>query len=170
MAEKSVVWRDQMVFLNETQYVGRVKSAECDIQRKMVTVGGLGGIGDLEVPNGKYEAPTATVEFQSLALADVSQLTNNDGWIKLRMTGQVRVLDSDTGTRIVDAAITRIHGYVKNPPVPGFNDEGSPYTANIAVHFIEISNSTGRVFMLDMQSGAKYPPDDPGQYGLTVTI
>ncbi|CDT72017.1 phage major tail tube protein [Vibrio coralliirubri] len=170
MAEKSVVWRDQMAFINETQYVGRVKSASSDLQRKMTTVGGLGGLGDVEVPTGKYEAPTATVEFQSVALGDVAQLTNNDGWIKLRLTGQVRMLDSETGTKTIDAGITRIHGFVKNPPVPGYNDEGSPYTANIAVHFIEISNTSGRVFMLDMQTGAKYPPDAPGQFGITVTL
>ncbi|MGR6858891.1 phage major tail tube protein [Aliivibrio salmonicida] len=170
MAETSVIMRNPMCFINETHYVGRVKSVGCEMTKKMTTVGGLGGVGSVEVPTGKYEATTATVEFASIANGDVVQLNKNDGFVKLRMTAQVRMLDASTGTRIIDQAVTRIHGFVKNPPVPGYNDDGSPYTAQIAVLFIEILNTSGRIFMVDFVNGVTYPDGSPGEYGITVSL
>lgn len=170
MAERSVIWRDQMAFINETQYISRVRSAEMELNRKMITVGGLGGIGDMEMPNGKYEAATMSVAFQSVSLTDVAMFSKNEGWVKLRLTGQLRMADSNTGTRVVDNAITRVHGYVKNPPVPGYQEDGSPYTAQISVMFLEIMDQTGRVFMVDYINGIVYPDDGPGAGGFTFTI
>ncbi|PKF50921.1 phage major tail tube protein [Enterovibrio nigricans] len=170
MAETSVIMRNPMVFINETHYVGRVKSVACEMTKKMMSVGGMGGVGNMEIPTGKYEPATASVEFSSIANGDVVQLNKNDGFVKLRMTAQIRMLDASSGTRIIDQAVTRIHGYVKNPPVPGYSDDGSPYTAQIAVSFIEILNTSGRIFMVDFVNGVMYPDGSPGEYGITVSF
>jgi len=170
VSQTSVVWRNKTVFIKETQYAGRVSSAEVALTRATVSVGGLGGVGAMQVPNGKYEAATANLTFQSLALSDVSLLTGDDGWVELRLSGEVRMLDSSTGTRVVDAAYTRIKGWCLNPPVPGMNDDGSPYTANISMAFIEIIGSSGTVLKIDWINGIVEPAQNPGNFGATITI
>lgn len=169
-AQTSAVWRNQMVFINEDQYIGRITEASAELTRQTIEVGGLGGVGKMNVPNGKYEASKASLTFQSLTLSDVAQMAGNDGWVELRLTGQVRMLDSSTGTRIVDAAYTRIKGWCLNPPVPGLNDDGAPYTADISLAFIEILGSTGTVLKIDWINGIVEPSQDPGNFGATINL
>lgn len=170
IAQASVIWRNQTVFINENMYAGRVLSAEVTMSRATIELGGLGNVGKIQVPNGKYEASTANINFQSIALSDVAQLVGNDGFISLRLTGEVRVLDSSTGTRLVDAAYTRIKGWCLNPPVPGLNDDGSPYTANISVTYLEIVGSSGTVFKVDFINNIIEPAPEPGSVGFTITV
>ncbi len=170
VAQTSVVWRNQTVFLKETMYAGRITSAEVSLTRSTIEVGGLGGVGKMQVPTGKFEASQASVSFQSLALSDVSLLVGDDGWIELRLAGDVRTLDSSTGTRVIDAAYSRIKGWCLNPPVPGLNDDGSPYTANISMAYLEIIGSSGTVFKVDWINNIVEPAQNPGNFGATITL
>lgn len=168
--EKSVVWRDQSVFLNNTMYIGRVSQASCDIRRKTTNVGGLGGVGNVEVPTGKVEPIKAQLNFNSLSVGDIRQLTRNDGYVDLRMTGTVRVLDTDTGTRTVGGAVTRLKGWVLNPPTPIYSDDPQPYNIEISVLFIEVADQQGTALLIDIPNGIIEPSGDSGSYGVTITI
>ncbi len=170
VAQTSVVWRNKMVFIKETMYAGRVSNAEVSLTRSTIEVGGVGAVGKMQVPTGKFEASQANVTFETLALSDVSLLVGDDGWMELRMTGEVRVLDSSTGTRIVDAAQTRIKGWCLNPPVPGLSDENANYTANISMAFLEIIGSSGTVLKVDWINNIVEPKQTPGSFGVTVTV
>jgi hypothetical protein len=168
--EKSVVWRDLAVFLNNTMYIGRVGQASCDIRRKTVTVGGLGGVGSVDVPTGKVEPIKSQLTFNSLSVADIRQLTSNDGYVELRMTGTVRILDTDTGTRTVGGAVTRLKGWVLNPPTPTYSDEPQPYQIEISVLFIEVSDQQGTALLIDIPNGIMEPSGSSSGYGVTVTV
>ncbi|MFV0262039.1 MAG: phage major tail tube protein [Kluyvera sp.] len=168
MAEKNIIWRNQAVALNNTIYVGRISKGGMTIERKTTTLSSLGGVGDVAVPNGKFNASTATLEFNSLSTADARQLCQNDGYVKLRLTGQARVVDSASGTRVVNNAVTQIYGWVTNPPVNLFNND-EPYTANISVLFVSVSDQQGRVFEVDFENGTSYPEDTPST-GVSFTI
>ncbi|MGR5240217.1 phage major tail tube protein [Photobacterium damselae] len=157
MSTASVIMTNQAAYINEAHYVGRVKSASSEIKRTTVKVGGLGGVGSIDVPNGKFEPITASVVFEQLAPADIRRLNENGGFVKLRLTGLVKVLDSHTGLRVNGSMTTRIHGFVTNPPTPNYTDESQDYTANISVAFIEVSDNGGQVFMVDFAKGICYP-------------
>ncbi len=157
MSEASVILTNQSVYLNEKQYVGRIKSASAEITRKTITLGGLGGVGGVEVPTGKLEPIKASVPFENLAPNDIRALNKDGGFVKLRCTGVVRVLDTHTGLRQTGSMTTRIHGYVLNPPSPNYSDEPQDYTANISVQFIEVSDNSGQIFMVDFAKGLIYP-------------
>ncbi|WP_367971603.1 phage major tail tube protein [Vibrio scophthalmi] len=148
---------NQAAYINESQYIGRVKSMSAEIKRKTKLVGGLGGVGGVEVPTGKYEPITASVPFASLSAKDIRSLNENGGYVKLRFTGVVRVLDTHTGIRKEGSLTTRIHGYVTNPPSPSYDDEQQDYTANISVQFIEITDGGGQIFMVDFAKGISFP-------------
>lgn len=168
--EKSVVWRDLAAFLNNTMYIGRISQGSCDIRRKTVNVGGLGGVGNVDVPNGKFEPIKAQLNFSSLSVADIRQLTRNDGYVELRMTGTCRVLDTDTGTRTVGGAVTRIKGWVLNPPTPTYSDEPQPYNIEISVLFIEVADQQGTALLIDIPNGIVEPSGDNGSLGVTITV
>ncbi len=168
--QHDVMWRDQSVFINESQYIGRVASAEATLTRQTTTVGGLGGVGQMQVPNGKFEASTATVNFQSVAPSDLLAMVGNDGWVELRMSGNVRILDASSGTRKLDSVQTRIKGWCLNPPVPGMNDQGAPYSANISVAVLEISNNAGTIFKVDFINGIVEPSQDTASLSIGITI
>ncbi|MNQ32641.1 hypothetical protein D3C85_460520 [compost metagenome] len=169
-AEQSVIWRDQMAFINNTMYIGRVSQASCEIRRKTTTLGGLGGIGSVDVPTGKFEPIKARINFTSLSVADIRQLTANDGYIELRMTGTVRVLDTNTGTRTVGGAVSRIKGWVLNPPTPTFAEEPQPYDAEISVLFVEVSDQQGVALLIDIPNGIVEPSGSSGSSGITITV
>lgn len=168
--EKSVVWRDLSAFLNNTMYIGRISQGSCEIRRKTVNVGGLGGVGNVDVPNGKFEPIKAQLNFSSLSVADIRQLTRNDGYVELRMTGTCRVLDTDTGTRTVGGAVTRIKGWVLNPPTPIYSDEPQPHNIEISVLFIEVADQQGTALLIDIPNGIVEPSGDSGSYGVTITV
>ncbi|MFV0261383.1 MAG: phage major tail tube protein [Kluyvera sp.] len=168
MAEKNVIWRNQAVMLNDTQYIGRISKGSQTLERKTSTLSSLGGIGDIAVPNGKFNASTATLEFNNLSTADARQLSGNDGWVRLRLSGECRVTDSSTGTRTVNRATTLINGWVTNPPVNLFNND-EPYTANISVLYLQVSDESGVVLEVDWDNGTVYPDDAPSE-GFTITI
>lgn len=170
MAETSVIMRNPMVFINETHYVGRVKSVACEMTKKMMSVGGMGGVAIWRSQRANTSLRRHRLSSLRLPMVMWFSSIKNDGFVKLRMTAQIRMLDASSGTRIIDQAVTRIHGYVKNPPVPGYSDDGSPYTAQIAVSFIEILNTSGRIFMVDFVNGVMYPDGSPGEYGITVSF
>ena len=157
MSESSVIMTNMSAYVNDVHYVGRIKSASTEITRKTITLGGLGGIGGIDVPTGKFEPIKATVPFEQLAPADIRRLNENGGFVKLRLTGLVKVLDTHTGLRKNGSMTTRIHGFVKNPPTPNYSDEQQDYSADISVMFIEISDSAGVVFMVDIAKGISYP-------------
>lgn len=168
MAEKSVIWRNQAVMLNDTQYIGRISKGGMTLERKTSTLSSLGGIGDIAVPNGKFNASQATLEFNNLSTADARMLSSNDGFVRLRLSGQCRVTDSNTGTRTVNTAITLINGWVTNPPVNLFNND-EPYTANINVLYVNVSDESGTVLEVDWDNGTVYPDDSPTE-GYTITV
>jgi hypothetical protein len=168
--EKSVVWRDQAVFLNNTMYIGRISQGSCEIRRKTVNVGGLGGVGSADVPTGKFEPIKASLTFNSLSVGDIRQMTANDGYVELRMTGTVRVLDTNTGTRTVGGAATRVKGWVLNPPTPIYSDDPQPYTIEISVLFIEVTDQQGTALLIDIPNGIVEPNDNSGSYGITITV
>lgn len=170
MAENHVTKRNHMAFIDETQYVGRIKGVTAEPQLKMETFSGLGGIGDIEVPTGDYEALTVNVEFDSTSIGDLRLLTKNGNYTNLKLMCDVRVIDASSGTRRIDGIATRIWGFVKNPPMSFHTKEKAAYTANIACYRIEVSDATGRVFELDFVNGVRYPEDVPGSGGLTITF
>ncbi|EJL3960650.1 phage major tail tube protein [Vibrio parahaemolyticus] len=170
MAENHVTKRNHMCFINETQYIGRVKAITAEPQLKVETFSALGGIGDMEIPNGDYEAMAANIEFDSTAPADLKQLTKNGGYVAIRALCDVRGLDVTTGTRRLDGVVTRIWGYVKNPPATHHTKEKVAYTAQMSVFRIEISNNSGRLFELDFVTGVRYPADEPGSGGITISL
>lgn len=149
----SVIMTQQQVYINETQYIGRVKSAKSEIKRKTQRIGGLGGVGQIEVPTGKFEPITASVTFEALAGADIRRLNSQGGFVSLRMTGKLQVLDSLLGLRRNGSMTTRIRGYVLNPPTPGYSDDASDYTANISVQFISVDDDNGPILMIDFAQG-----------------
>lgn len=153
----SVIMTNQSAYINETQYVGRIKSASTEITRKTVTVGGLGGVGGVDVPTGKFDPIKGTVVFEQLGPSDLRRLNENGGFVKLRCSGLVKVLDTHTGLRKNGSMTTRIHGFLINPPAPNYSDEQQDYTANISVVFIEVSDNSGQVFMVDLAKGLCYP-------------
>ncbi|WP_108945626.1 phage major tail tube protein [Shewanella halifaxensis] len=157
MSTASVIMTNQQSYINDVHYLGRVKSASAEVKRKTKSVGGLGGVGSIEVPTGKFDPITASVAFEALAPADLRRLNENGGFVKLRLTGSVRVLDSSTGLRSDGTMTTRIHGYVTNPPVPSYTDDAQDYTANISVQFIEVTDLSGKIFMVDIAKGITYP-------------
>lgn len=168
MAEKNVIWRNQAAMLNNTQYVGRINKASMTLERKTTTLSSLGGIGDIAVPNGKFNASTAQIEFNNLATADARMLSVNDGYIQLRLTGQCRIVDSTTGTRSINQAVSQIYGWVTNPPVNLFNND-EPYTASVSVLFVSVSDETGLVLEVDFANGTVYPDDQPAA-GFSFTV
>ena len=153
----SVIMTNLSAYLNEAHYVGRIKGMSVEVTRKTMTVGGLGGVGGVDVPTGKFEPIKASVPFGSLAPGDIRRLNANGGFVKLRCSGQIRVLDSHAGIRKTGSMTTRIHGYLLNPPVPNYSDEQQDYTANISVQFLEVSDGSGQVFMIDFAKGLSYP-------------
>ncbi|ANS86928.1 hypothetical protein VSVS12_03219 [Vibrio scophthalmi] len=153
----SVIMTNQSVYINESQYIGRVKSMSAEVTRKTKTLGGLGGVGGIDVPTGKFEPIKASVPFGSLAPKDIRTLNENGGYVKLRFTGVVRMLDTHSGIRKNGSMTTRLHGYVLNPPVPNYDDEQQDYTANISVQFLEVSDSSGQIFMIDFAKGLSFP-------------
>ena len=155
--EASVILTNQSVYINDTQYIGKVKSVSTDAKRKTVTLGGLGGIGGIEVPTGKFEPIKTSVPFENLSPADIRRLNENGGFVKLRLSGLVRVLDTHSGLRKKGTMTTRIHGFVLNPPTPTYSDEPQDYTANISVLFLEVSDASGQIFMIDFAKGLVYP-------------
>lgn len=157
MSEASVILTNQSVYINDTQYIGRIKSAKVEVTRKTITLGGLGGVGGVDVPTGKLEPIKATIPFEQLSPADIKRLNANGGFVKLRLSGVVRVLDTHTGLRANGSLTTRIHGYVLNPPVPGYSDEAEDYSANISVMFLEVTDSSGQIFMVDFAKGLIHP-------------
>lgn len=169
MAEKNIVWTNVAAFLNGTHYVGRISESTCECRRKTSTASSLGGLGDVAIPTGKYDAATGRLTFSNLAPADIRQLNINNGFITVRLTGRCRVTDSTLGTKTVDEAVTRISGWVLNPPVPGMSND-APYTAELSVLFIEVTSSQGRIFMLDFDNGIQWPDEDTGGVGITVTL
>lgn len=169
MAEKNVVWWNQNVLLNDTQYIGRISKAGATLERKTTTVSSLAGMGDVAVPTGKFNAATATLEFNNLATADARQLLANSGFVRLTLTGQCRVTDSSSGLRTVDNATTLLNGWVTNPPVNMFNND-EPYTANLSLLYLCVMDETGRVLEVDWDNGTFYPDDATESAGLTFTI
>lgn len=157
MSTASVIMTNQAAYINDVHYVGRVKSASSEIKRTTIKVGGLGGVGGIEVPTGKFEPITASVVFEQLAPVDIRRLNENGGFVKLRLTGLVKVLDTHTGLRVNGSMTTRVHGFITNPPTPNYTDEPQDYTADISVSFIEVSDNDGRVFMIDIAKGICYP-------------
>lgn len=168
--EKSIVWRDQAAYLNDTMYVGRINQGSCEITRKTVSLGGIGGVGNVDVPTGKLEPIKASVVFNSLSVGDVRTMSKNDGYIELRLTGTARVLDTSTGTRVVSNATTRIKGWALNLPNPAYGDDPQPYNVSISVLFIEVSDSQGTALLIDMANGIMEPNDNSGSLGATVTL
>lgn len=170
MSEKHVTKRNHLCFVNETEYVGRIKSVTAEPQLKFETFSSLGGIGDIEIPSGDYEVLITNVEFDSTSISDLIQLTKNGGYVALRCTCDLRIADVTTGTRRIDGIATRIWGFVKNPPNSFHTKEKVPYTAQIATYRIEVSDISGRVFELDFVNGVRYPEDEPSSGGITITI
>ncbi len=170
MAENHVTKRNHIAYVFETQYIGRIKGVTVEPQLKMETFSGLGGIGDVELPTGDYEALTVSVEFDNTSIGDLRLLTKNGNFTNLKLMCDIRELSASTGTRRVDAVATRLWGIVKNPPTTFHTKEKAAYTANIACYRIEIRDATGRVFELDFEKGIRYPADEPGSGGLTVTF
>lgn len=170
MAENHVTKRNHMCFLNETQYIGRIKSVSGDPQMKFETFSSLASIGDMEIPTGEYEALTINVEFDSVAPADLQQMTKNGGYVALRCTCDIRIPDVRTGTRRTDGIATRIWGFVKNPPMNFHSKAKTAYTAQIATYRVEVTDVSGRIFELDFVNGVRYPEDEPGSGGITVTF
>ncbi len=171
MAENHVTKRNQAAWLMETFYIGRIKGVTAEPQLKMETFSALGGIGDIEVPTGDYEALTVNVEFDNTSIADLKLLTQNGNYINnLKLSCDVRALDVSTGTRTIDGITTRVWGMLKNPPTTFHTKEKAPYTAQIACWRIEISDLSGRVFELDFVNGVRYPEDVAGGAGLTITF
>ncbi|EMD1175056.1 phage major tail tube protein [Vibrio harveyi] len=157
MSNASVIITNQAIYINESQYIGRAKGMSVEVTRKTKSVGGLGGVGGIDVPTGKFEPIKASIPFESLAPADLRRLNENGGYVKLRCTGMVRVLDTHTGLRKDGSMTVRIHGYLLNPPVPAFSDDAQDYTGNVSVQFLEVSDSSGQVFMIDFAKGLSYP-------------
>ncbi|MBE8578715.1 phage major tail tube protein [Vibrio sp. OPT18] len=153
----SVIMTNQAAYINESQYIGRVKGMSVEIKRKTKLLGGLGGVGGVEVPTGKFDPITASIPFGSLSAKDIRTLNENGGYVKLRFTGVVRMLDTHTGIRKNGSLTTRVHGYVLNPPSPTYDDEQQDYTASVSVQFIEISDSSGQIFMIDFAKGLSFP-------------
>lgn len=170
MSEKHVTKRNHMCFLNETQYIGRIKGVTGEPQMKFETYTSLGGIGDMEIPTGDYEALTINVEFDSIAPADLRQMTKNGGYVALRCSCDIRIPDVRDGTRRTAGVATRIWGTVKNPPMNFHSKEKAPYTAQIATSRVEVTDTNGRLFELDFVNGIRYPEDEPGSGGITITL
>jgi hypothetical protein len=169
MAEKNVVWRNQTVMLNDNIYVGRISKAGMTLERKTTTLSSLGGIGDVAVPTGKLNASTATLEFSNLSTSDTAQLVGNDGWTRLRLTGECRVTDSATGTRVISRATTLINGWITNPPVNMFNND-EPYTANMSVLYMCVTDESGKILEVDWDNGTIFPDDNAQSEGYTITV
>ncbi|MEF1158862.1 phage major tail tube protein [Vibrio parahaemolyticus] len=171
MAENHATKRNHSAWWEETQYIGRLKAVTAEPQIKTETFSALGGIGDIEIPTGDYEALTVNVEFDNTSIGDLRLMTKNGNYVSgLKLACDVRAVDVDTGTRRIDGIATRIWGFVKNPPTTFHTKEKVAYTAQIACYRIEISDATGRVFELDFVNGVRYPEDVPGDGGFTITF
>ncbi|MGY4028132.1 phage major tail tube protein [Aeromonas rivuli] len=178
LVERSLVWRNQMVFLNNTLYIGRILSANCVIRRSVKKFLALGCIGAREVP-GAFEPIRCTLEFQNITPADIRQLVHHSlgGDITLRLAAFGRHLDSHSksGTSTTTAVVTRIKGALIDHPLPTIdNCTNGPKTVEMTVNFLEVYDPQSieyePLLLIDLVNGIYRPDKDDAKLGITVTL
>ena len=169
LEEKPIIWRDVKFMLNNTLH-GRVSNMELSISREMIELEkGLSGIANISVPTGKFEAITATVDFNSLSSADLRHFAGNDGFVSLKLMAEMSVLDSANGTKTTGMLTTRVNGWVKNiPSIPKGKTEN--VSVEISVAKVEIYDAQAVLLLIDIPLGIVEPKQTSGSKGLTLTF
>lgn len=178
LVERSLVWRNQMVFLNNTMYIGRILSANCLIRRSVKAYQALGCIGAREVL-GPFEPIRCTLTFENITPADIRQLVHHSlgGDVTLRLAAFGRHLDSHSksGTSTTTAVVTRLKGALIDYPLPTIdNSDSGPKTVEMAVNFLEVYDPQSieyePLLLIDLINGIYRPAKDDAKLGITITL
>lgn len=156
----AVIWRQNRCYINEADYIGRVAEGSLELKRAMNEIGGLGQPAKMKVPNGHFELITAKIKFDNIAPADVRALSRNDGFIALRLIGQVHLPDAVSGKVAEDSLQTRLTGWAEEIPVPPMNQEHKTeieITVNVAM--VSITDKSGQLLLVDNVNGVVEPKE-----------
>ncbi len=156
----AVIWRQNRVYVNDNDMVGRIDEASVEIKRLFTEVSGMGMPAKAKVPNGKFDQMTAKLKINNLAPGDIPRMVNADGYLLIKMRGDVHLPNVLTGKIADDGYTSRLGGWVENIPLPAINNEHkTELEVTINVMLIEVSTAqAGVVFLIDNVNGITIPP------------
>ena len=108
----AVIWPNNRVYVNDNDLAGRIEEASVEIKRMFSEVKGMGMPAAAKVPNGKFEAMTAKVQLNNIKPSDIPLMINNDGYMLLKMKGDVHLPNVLTGKINDDGYTSRLGGWV----------------------------------------------------------
>jgi len=154
----SIIWKDNRAYLNDIDLFGNVVEGSCEIKRKMIEVDGVGLPAGANVPSGRYEPVTASLNFNNIDASMIRQFTVQDGFVNLKMIGHCNSINALSGFFQEDTLTTIVRGFSDGIPLPALKaSEAAEVEVNINVLFIEIRNTSGVLFMMDIANGLVYP-------------
>lgn len=154
----AVIWRKNRAYINDADYLGLITEGACEITRATAELDGLGQPAPINAPTGRFEPITATLNFGSIGPAQIRQMRGADGFVNLRLIGQVYAPDVNVGMLQQDEMRTRIAGWIKKIPLPATNtSHTSEVEVEIDVLHIEVEDRNGTIILIDVANGIVEP-------------
>ena len=156
----TIAWRNNRVYLNDEDFFGSAEEGSLEIKRKMVELDGMGLPAPAKVPSGKFEPLIAKLKMTNIKPSDLRSIYSNDGFASLRLIGECRILDAQSGMVKHDSLTSIIRGYVEELPVPARKiSDKADGEITINCLYVEIKDDNGTILKVNVPDAVVEPAE-----------